>query len=91
MAVAEIKVPPTKLVQAKLTEQEYQLLADYASKGEMTLQEALREAVRTLVLDDSVNPDDPVFTLPPGGRATGRKRAIAERHDELLYGRRGKR
>ena len=82
---------PLKVVQTRLTAQEYQLLAEYATKGELSLQEAVREAVRKLVLEDAVNPDDPVFTLPPGGPVTGKKRRISERHDEILYGRRWKR
>ncbi len=76
-----------KVVQTKLAEQEYQLLTEYAARSEKSLQEALREAIRHLVLNDTVDPDDPVFTLPPAGKPKGKKRRIAERHDEILYGR----
>lgn len=76
-----------KVVQTRLAEQEYALLAEYAARTEKTLQEVLREAIRNLVLEDEVDPQDPVFTLPPGGKPSARKRRIAERHDELLYGR----
>jgi len=80
-----------KVVQTRVPEQEYTLLAEYAARTEKTLQEALREAIRKLVLEDEVDPQDPVFTLPPGGKPSARKRRISERHDELLYGRRAPR
>ena len=76
-----------KVVQTRVPEQEYVLLAEYAARTGKTLQAALREAIRKLALEDEVDPQDPVFTLPPGGKPRSRKRRISARHDELLYGR----
>lgn len=80
-----------KVVQTRVAEQEYALLADYAARTEKTLQDVVRAAIRHLVLEDAVDPEDPVFTLPPGGKPSARKRRISERHDELLYGKRSSR
>jgi len=74
-----------KVVQTRLSEQEYRLLVEHVRRAETTIEHALRKAVRSLVLDDAVDRDDPVFVLPPAGPKTGRKRRIAERHDDILY------
>jgi hypothetical protein len=77
-----------KVVQTRLSLQEYQLLADYAAKGEKSLAEALREAVVRLALDgERVDPRDVAFTLPPAVRRGGRTTNLSERVDEVVYGR----
>jgi len=83
-----LEVRHRKVVQTRLTEQEYQFLADYAARGEQSLQDALREVVQRLMREkDTVDPNDLAFTLPPGGKATGRKRNVSGRVDEIVYGR----
>lgn len=80
-----------KVVRTRVPEQEYVLLVEYAARTEKTLQQALRDAIRKLVLEGEVDPQDPVFALTPGGRPSARKRRISEQHDEFLYGSRASR
>ena len=80
-----------KVVRTRVPEHEYVLLAKCAARTEKTLQQALRDAIRKMVLKDEVDPQDPVFALPPGGKPNARKRRISERQDELLYGSRASR
>jgi len=75
-----------KVVQTRLSAQEYELLRRHAQSVGRTLQESVREAIRLLVLSDRVNPDDPVFTLPPAGAKRRRKTNHIETMDRELYG-----
>ncbi len=75
-----------KVAQTELNEAEYRLLVHYAEKQGITLKEALREAARRLVLSDTVDPDDPIFTQPPVAKRTGKRERTSMEHDKLLYG-----
>ncbi len=75
-----------KVAQTELNEAEYRLLVHYAEKQGITLKEALREAARRLVLADTVDPEDPIFTRPPVAKRTGRRERTSIEHDRLLYG-----
>jgi hypothetical protein len=76
-----------KLVQARIPEAEYELLRKEAKRTGKSLQDVIREALRSHLLDDTVDSSDPVFEAFPLFRAkNGRKVRISERHDEVLYG-----
>ena len=80
-----------KVLRTRATEQEDKLLEEYAARNKEDLQDARRETIRRLAQGDAVDPNDPIFTLPPAEPRTGRKWRIAERHDELLYDRKSRR
>ena len=50
------------------------------------MQDWIREAIRTKLLPDEVDPNDPLFGGFPLVRKKGPKSDVATRHDELLYG-----
>jgi len=75
-----------KIVQTELNEAEYELLVDYARRKGRTIKEALREATLKLVVSDTVDPDDSLFTEPPSVKGTGKKERTSVVHDRLLYG-----
>jgi hypothetical protein len=75
-----------KVVQTRITPQEYALLKRHAKASGRSLQDALREAIRLLVLSEKINPRDPLFTLPPAGPRGRRRTNLAEEHDRALYG-----
>jgi len=75
-----------KVVQTQVSETEYAILEAYAKSHDRTIKEAVREAIRNLTLNDSVDPDDPIFKLFPLTRKKGKHSDASERHDLYLYG-----
>jgi len=76
-----------KLIQARIPEAEYDLLRREAKRSGKSLQDVIREALRARLLDDTVQPADPLFDAFPLFRSKdGRKARVSERHDEVLYG-----
>jgi mobilization protein NikA len=75
-----------KLIQTRVSEAEYELLLRRAKSEGKTMQEWIRAAIRSRVLPDEVNPDDPIFHAFPLVRGKGRKVNVAKRHDDFLYG-----
>lgn len=76
-----------KLIQARIPEAEYELLRREAKRSGKSMQDVIREALRAHLLDDAVDPDDPLFKAFPLFRSRdGRKARISERHDDVLYG-----
>jgi hypothetical protein len=76
-----------KLIQARIPEAEYDLLRREAKRAGKSLQDIIREALRTRLLEDTVDPNDPLLGAFPLFRSKdGRKARISERHDEALYG-----
>jgi len=75
-----------KTVQTSVTEVEYRLLEEYARKRAKTIKETVREAIRRLVMEDQVSPEDPIFTMPPSCPKTGKSESTSEAHDDFLYG-----
>ena len=75
-----------KAVQTSVTEVEYRLLEEYARKRAKTIKETVREAIRRLVMEDQVSPEDPIFTMPPSSPKTGKSESTSEAHDRSLYG-----
>ncbi len=76
-----------KLVRARITEAEYDLLRREGKRSGKSLQDIVREALHAQLLDDSVDSDDPLFAAFPLFRSKdGRRARISERHDEALYG-----
>lgn len=74
-----------KVVQTRLSETEYALLATYAKAHDTTIKEAVRTAIRHLTLPDAVDPEDPVFHAFPVAEK-GRLGDASERSDAYLYG-----
>lgn len=76
-----------KLIQARIPEVEYELLRREAKRSGKTLQDVIREALRARLLDEKVDPTDPLLTGFPLFRSKdGRRARVAERHDDVLYG-----
>ena len=73
------------VVQARLTEVEYELLRRRARSEHRPIQEIVRAAIRAHVFVDTVDPNDPIFReLAPTKRPRGRDRT-SERVDDFLY------
>ncbi len=49
------------------------------------MKEALRESARWLILADTVDPEDPIFTRQPVAKRTSKKERTSPEHDKLLY------
>ena len=75
-----------KLVQAQITEAEYLLLRKRATDEHKTLQEVIREALKSHLLPDTVDVNDPLFKAFPMTRSTGRKGKTSMDHDRAIYG-----
>ena len=74
------------VVQARLPELEYELLRRKARSEGRAIQDVVREAIRSHVMPDSVNPKDPIFVALPPVRASKGADRSSERIDALLYG-----
>ena len=76
-----------KIVQIELNEVEYNILKHVAKRKRKTIKALLRETIRKLLEnEETVNPNDPLFTEHPVVFEGGKKEAISEKHDEKLYG-----
>lgn len=75
-----------KVVQTTLNEAEYQLLKKIAEERKITIKELVREAIRLLIEEDRINPQDPIFTEPPLIVEKGRSEKTSEKHNKVLYG-----
>jgi len=74
------------LVQAQIPESEYRLLRQRAAASGQPMKEVVRQALHAYLIDETVDPKDPIFKIFPLG-ASGRKgHNTAARHDEELYG-----
>jgi hypothetical protein len=73
------------VVQTRLPELEHDLLRNRARSEHRTIQDVVREAIRTYVLADSGDPTEPIFREL--AHQTGRlgKDRTAEHVDEVLY------
>ncbi|MDG6951335.1 MAG: hypothetical protein JRN16_06535 [Nitrososphaerota archaeon] len=74
-----------KVVQTTLTEEEHKLLEEYARRKSKSIKEVVREAVRNVV-EGRVVPNDPVFSIPPASKRTGKRDNGSVEHDRYLYG-----
>jgi hypothetical protein len=75
-----------KVVRTTLTEVEYQLLQQYAKSKSVTVNQAIRGAIRKNILDKNVDPQDPLFTETSSSKGTGKKDDGSTKHDFYLYG-----
>jgi hypothetical protein len=75
-----------KLIQTRVPEAEYDLLRRTAKAERLTMQDWIRAAIRSGLMPEEVDPDDPIFSAFPLVRGKGPDVDVAERHDELLYG-----
>lgn len=72
-----------KIVQTRISDAEYNLLKKKTIEKGSTIQDVLREAIKQYVVQESVNPDDPLFSEPVA--ETGAKDGSV-RHNKYLYG-----
>ena len=73
------------IVQTRLPELEYELLRKRARSEHRPIQDVVREAIRAHVLDDTVDPSEPIFrelAHQKGRRGSDR---TAEHVDQTLY------
>lgn len=75
-----------KVVQTELSDSEHKLLEDYSKRNSKTIKQVVKDAIRNTVIQDSVLPDDPIFTLPPSAKKTGKSEDTSTKHDAYLYG-----
>lgn len=75
-----------KLVQAKIPEAEYLLLKKKATDEHKTLQEVIRDALKSYLLSDSLDVKDPLFKAFPMTGETGGKEETSIDHDIVIYG-----
>ncbi len=79
-----------KVAQTELDPGEYQTLAKTAEKKGLTIKEALRQAARLWIQEESgIDPNDPIFDIPLGRRKArdwGKGTENASKQvDETLY------
>jgi DNA-binding protein H-NS len=75
-----------KVVQTTLTETEHRLLEEYARKNSKTIKEVVNEAIKKVIIEDKIDPNDPLFIEPPSSKRTGKKDDGSTKHDYYLYG-----
>lgn len=73
------------VVQTRLPELEYELLRKRARSERRPIQDVVRAAIRAHVLDDTVNPSEPIFRELAHQKGPRGKDRTAEHVDELLY------
>ena len=73
------------LVQAQVPESEYDLLKRRARAEGKPIKTVVREALRSHLLPDTIDPSDPVFQMFPLQRKKGRTRWTSRDADALLY------
>jgi hypothetical protein len=72
-----------KVVQTTISSEEHALLTARAHEENKTIKELLRQIIKSYLLSEEVDPDDPYFKLKFKGKK-GEKASIE--HDEILYG-----
>lgn len=80
----------TKVVQTEVTASLYERFAAAASAREMTIKEAVREAIADFTYrNEPIGPDDPILApLSGDAEVTSTDDDASERVDEILYGER---
>lgn len=73
------------VVQTRLPELEYELLRKRARSEHRPIQDVVRSAIRDHILDDRVDPSEPIFRELAHQRGRRGKDRTAERVDEILY------
>ena len=75
-----------KVVRTQVSATESAVLETYGRSHDKTIKEAVREAIRRLTLNDSVDADDRIFKMSPLTRKKAKHSDASERHDFCLYG-----
>ena len=75
------------LVQAQIPEGEYRLLRQLANESGEPMKEIMRKALHAYLVDDSVTPDDPIFSAFPLGASGKKGHNHGEDHDKRIYSR----
>lgn len=80
----------TKVVQTEVTASLYERFAAAANAREMTIKEAVREAIAEFTYrNEPIDPDDPILApLSGDAETTSTDDDASERVDEILYGER---
>ena len=73
-----------KVVETILSEAEHRLLEEYAKRRSKTIEEVVREAVKSVV-EGGLIPDDPIFSGSPASRRTGKRDNGSVGHGRYLY------
>jgi hypothetical protein len=73
------------IVQTRLPELEYDLLRKRARSEHRPIQDIVRDAIRAHVLDDVVDPSEPIFRELAHQKGPRGKDRTLEHIDELLY------
>lgn len=73
------------VVQTRLPELEYELLRKRARSEHRPIQDVVRAAIRAHVLDDRVDPAEPIFRELAHQKGPRGKDRTAEHVDDLLY------
>ena len=73
-----------KVVRTEIDEAEYNLLKRLADKEGKSIKELVREAIKKLLGEERINPNDPIFTEPPLIVEEGLVEETSERHDKVI-------
>lgn len=73
----------TKNVQTSLTPEEHAILVDYATQHNISIKEAVRRAIMTLLTSDSVEKEDRFFDLKVESRFKDEK--ASQEVDRIIY------
>jgi len=72
-----------KVVQTTLSPEEHAILLDYATQNGISIKEAVRIAILTLLKNDTINKDDPYFNLGIKSRIKNEK--ASQEVDQIIY------
>ncbi|MHB1908444.1 MAG: hypothetical protein ACYCQJ_06185 [Nitrososphaerales archaeon] len=70
-----------KIVQTRLSDSEYKLLEEYATRNSKTIKEVVKEAIRKTVIENKDEPGDSLFVGFPSCKKIGRKDDASNNHD----------
>lgn len=73
------------IIRTRLPELEYELLRKRARSEHRPIQDIVREAIRAHVLEDTVDPREPIFRELAHQKGPRGKDRTAQRVDKMLY------
>lgn len=72
-----------KVVQTILTPEEHAILVDYATQNGISIKEAVRKAIVSLLKNDTITKEDPYFKLVTKSHIKNEK--ASQEVDEIIY------
>ncbi|MHA2246499.1 MAG: hypothetical protein ACXADY_16275 [Candidatus Hodarchaeales archaeon] len=72
-----------KVVQTTLSPEEHAILADYASQHDISIKEAVRQAILNLLKSDTIDEDDPYFNLAV--KSLFKEEKASQEVDKIIY------